>query len=295
MKGVERMKKGKFNKFKLKFYIPLFIFPIITIANNFLLFTSNLSGFPESFEEKYSLVTYVLGIISVLACCYIFVYYQELLERENKIKDLETQKKIESIDKTYFEILEKNNEDLKVFTHDIKNHLMHISSLSESEEVKSYIDELCGTVTSFGSKIISKNKTLDIIINKYSVICGNKRIKLNFDTKTENLSFIEPTDLSTILNNLLDNAVEASENSEEKYINVKISLNEHNLKVLTIINSCNNSPVTDNGKLITTKENSSAHGLGIKSVKRTLKNYNGDFEWFYDEKKREFKVIILFS
>ena len=29
----------------------------------------------------------------------------------NKIKDLETQRKIESIDKTYFEILEKNNED----------------------------------------------------------------------------------------------------------------------------------------------------------------------------------------
>ncbi len=289
------MKKAKLNKFKYKFYIPLFIFPVLTVINNFLLYVSNFWGFPETFEDKYSLLTYALSVISVIACCYIFVYYQELLERENKIKELETQKKIESIDKTYFEILEKNNEDLKVFTHDIKNHLMHISSLSKSEEVKNYIDDLCGTVTSFGSKIISKNKTLDIIINKYSVICESKKIKLNFDTKTENLSFIEPTDLSTILNNLLDNAVEASENSKEKFINVKISLNEHNLKVLTIVNSCDKEPVASNGKLVTTKENTSGHGLGIKSVKRTLKNYNGDFEWFYDAKKSEFKVIILFS
>ncbi len=290
------MKKGKLNKFKYKFYVPLFVFPVITVINNFLLYSSNFGGLFDALNDDiYSSLTYFLSILSIGACCYIFIYYQELLERDNKIKDLETQKKIESIDKTYFEILEKNNEDLKIFTHDIKNHLMHISSLSENEEVKSYISDLCGTVTSFGNKIVSKNKTLDIIINKYSVLCENKKIKLNFDTKTENLSFVEPTDLSTILNNLLDNAVEASEKSQEKFINVKISLNEHNTKVLTIINSCDNEPGTSNGKLVTTKEKSSGHGLGIKSVKRTLKNYNGDFEWFYDKEKKEFKVIVLFS
>lgn len=290
------MKKCKLNKFKYKFYVPLFIFPVITVINNFLLYSSNFGGLFDALnDDVYSSLTYFLSILSIGACCYIFIYYQELLERDNKIKDLETQKKIESIDKTYFEILEKNNEDLKIFTHDIKNHLMHISSLSESEEVKNYVNDLCGTVTSFGNKIVSKNKTLDIIINKYSVLCENKNIKLNFDTKTENLLFVEPTDLSTILNNLLDNAVEASEKSQEKFANVKISLNEHNTKVLTIINSCDNEPVTSNGKLVTTKENSSGHGLGIKSVKRTLKNYNGDIEWFYDKDKKEFKVIVLFS
>ncbi len=290
------MKKGKLNKFKYKFYVPLFIFPVITVINNFLLYSSNFGGLFDALnDDVYSSLTYFLSILSIGACCYIFIYYQELLERDNKIKDLETQKKIESIDKTYFEILEKNNEDLKIFTHDIKNHLMHISSLSESEEVKNYVNDLCGTVTSFGNKIVSKNKTLDIVINKYSVLCENKKIKLNFDTKTENLLFVEPTDLSTILNNLLDNAVEASEKSKEKFINVKVSLNEHNTKVLTIINSCDNEPVTKNDKLVTTKENSSGHGLGIKSVKRTLKNYNGDFEWFYDKDKKEFKVIVLFS
>lgn len=290
------MKKGKLNKFKYKFYVPLFIFPVITVINNFLLYSSNFGGLFDALnDDVYSSLTYFLSFLSIGACCYIFIYYQELLERDNKIKDLETQKKIESIDKTYFEILEKNNEDLKIFTHDIKNHLMHISSLSESEEVKNYVNDLCGTVTSFGNKIVSKNKTLDIIINKYSVLCENKNIKLNFDTKTENLLFVEPTDLSTILNNLLDNAVEASEKSQEKFVNVKISLNEHNTKVLTIINSCDNEPVTSNGKLVTTKENSSGHGLGIKSVKRTLKNYNGDIEWFYDKDKKEFKVIVLFS
>ena len=261
-----------------------------------MLYSSNFGGFLDSINDdvRYTITSF-LSILSIGACCYIFIYYQELLERDNKIKDLETQKKIESIDKTYFEILEKNNEDLKIFTHDIKNHLMHISSLSESEEVKNYVNDLCGTVTSFGNKIVSKNKTLDIIINKYSVLCESKNIKLNFDTKTENLLFVEPTDLSTILNNLLDNAVEASEKSQEKFVNVKISLNEHNTKVLTIINSCDNEPVTSNGKLVTTKENSSGHGLGIKSVKRTLKNYNGDIEWFYDKDKKEFKVIVLFS
>ena len=46
-------------------------------------------------DDIYYSLTSFLSILSIGACCYIFIYYQELLERDNKIKELETQKKIE--------------------------------------------------------------------------------------------------------------------------------------------------------------------------------------------------------
>ena len=85
------MKKGKLNKFKYKFYVPLFIFPVITVINNFLLYSSNFGGFLDSINDdvRYTITSF-LSILSIGACCYIFIYYQGLLERDNNIKDLET-------------------------------------------------------------------------------------------------------------------------------------------------------------------------------------------------------------
>ncbi len=82
------MKKRKLNKFKYKFYVPLFIFPIITVINNFLLYSSNFDiRIDDSKDDLFMSLTFMLEIISVAACCYMFIYYQELLERENKIKE----------------------------------------------------------------------------------------------------------------------------------------------------------------------------------------------------------------
>ena len=45
------MKKGKLNKFKYKFYVPLFIFPVITVINNFLLYSSNFGGLFDALND----------------------------------------------------------------------------------------------------------------------------------------------------------------------------------------------------------------------------------------------------
>ncbi|MBR0413952.1 MAG: GHKL domain-containing protein [Clostridia bacterium] len=36
------------------------------------------------------------------------------------------------------------------------------------------------------------------------------------------------------------------------------------------------------------------HGVGLKSVKKTVAKYNGFYEWKYDEEKKEFITIVSF-
>ena len=95
-----------------------------------------------------------------------------------------------------------------------------------------------------------------------------------------------------ILNNLLDNAIEAAVNSKNAF--VSLSANYVNTyAVITISNSCNNTPITFNNKLITTKENKNKHGMGIRSVKKTLKKYDGDLEWEYNENNKIFITTVM--
>lgn len=131
---------------------------------------------------------------------------------------------------------------------------------------------------------------LDVIINKYALICKDKQIKFNTLSLNENLSFISDYDLSAILDNLLSNAVERAEKEENPYIDLSLESDNKFHKII-IRNSCSTKPIEDNHTLVTTKQNKKIHGYGMKSILKSLKNYNGELEWIYNN--NEFKIIIL--
>ena len=144
----------------------------------------------------------------------------------------------------------------------------------------------------YSSSCHSGNHLLDVIINKYETECRLKSIDFSFDVKLCNLDFIENYDLVTILGNLLDNAVRAAENTENAFISLYTHYT-NTYAVLEISNKCNTPPVFSDKELLTTKENKRQHGLGIKSVKKVLKKYGGDFEWKYDNTDKVFTAVLM--
>ncbi|MBR3819308.1 MAG: GHKL domain-containing protein, partial [Clostridia bacterium] len=64
--------------------------------------------------------------------------------------------------------------------------------------------------------------------------------------------------------------------------------------VIIVSNSCNANPMSDGKALpFTTKANKQLHGYGLKSVRNTLKKYNGDISFDYDEKEKVFVVTVM--
>ena len=140
----------------------------------------------------------------------------------------------------------------------------------------------------------TNNKILDIIINKYSVLCEIKSIELFVSVKTANLSYIKDDELSTLLSCVLDNAVEAAEKTNNPKIEFNLN-NQNFFDVLTCINSCNYNPDFNNKVLKSTKSNSEMHGYGTRSIKKIVKNNNGTYSWNYDKESNEFITTIIFK
>jgi len=59
-------------------------------------------------------------------------------------------------------------------------------------------------------------------------------------------------------------------------------------------NSCDIPPTLKNGKLVSTKKDQGLHGYGFKSINKALKKYDGDIEWYYNEKDKTFNISIIF-
>lgn len=280
-------KKG-INANNKTFFWQLMIMPISSL---FALFVFRYISSENLLSNKANILCSIASLFLLISNVVVFFIYEHSIRNATELYELKAIKQKEEIERQYLDILEQNNKNLKIFTHDIKNHLEQIGNLTDSEEISTYISKLYGTINQYNNVVFSGNKTLDIIINKYNTLCANKNIKITFNVKTANLIDIDNTDLSTILNNALDNAVEAAEKSINKMVSVDI-YTKSPFEIIKIQNSCDKTPIIENKKLLTSKSEKSLHGFGIESIERTVNHYGGVFDWLYDNKDKIFETTI---
>ena len=283
----QKEKNEQYNKY---FWL-LFIMPLTSIM---VLVCFRYIAYQMQLTKVMSILWIISCIGLLFANILVFIIYEYSLKNTKELYELKAIQDREEQDKRYFEIIEQSNKDMRIFSHDIKNHLTQIRNLENIEAVQSYINSIYPNIEKFSFTGISKNKMLDLIISKYVTLCEKKNIKFSVDVKTANLAYVSDSDLSTLMNNLLDNAVEAAERADERFIQVYIFSKGNMHDGLVIKNSCAISPKAENGELKTTKQNKKTHGVGTKSIWKTLKKYDAVYGWKYDENSKIFETDIVF-
>lgn len=261
----------------------LFLIFVIRIITNGLIFSL--------FESVICIISIVLLLVANIA---VYIIYERAEKNSQKLIELELINQKNNIDMQYLKLLENKNETMNVMAHDYKNHIMTISNMSDSPEIKEYISNMIGEITKYNQIGKTQNKLLDVILSKYTDICRENSIEFETDIMSDNLKFISNYDISALFNNLLDNAVEAASKSSVKFIHLEITNSLNSYHKITVINSSDIEANVINEKLITTKKNKDAHGFGTKSIRKIVKKYKGEMNWVYNNEEKQFKLIILF-
>lgn len=89
---------------------------------------------------------------------------------------------------------------------------------------------------------------------------------------------ITPNDMCTILSNLLDNAIEAAADTEQKGCICLTMRRINYFLLIKVINPCREDLKSSGGFPKTTKENKSLHGWGLRSVRDTVEKYSGTMD-----------------
>lgn len=284
------------NKLKFKSnnstrFIPLFIFPFISIAISVLFLRMS---FVNNYDNRYNISFIILNIVMIIACIYIFVYYQRLAKNDTYLNELQTENKLLEINNDYLEVLKHQNSEMRMLFHDTKNHFLTIANINNIDEIDSYIQGVIGDIQKYDIVQLTNNKLLDLLLSKYSALCNNNNIKLNIEVRTANLDHIPESDLSMIINNLMDNAFESAKQSKEKFIDFSL-IRVNNFDILKVSNSCDVPPINKAHKLLTTKKSKSEHGFGTRIIEKYAKKNNAEYEWQYETDKKIFVTTIIFK
>ncbi len=237
-------------------------------------------------------LTVVTVSVAFLIITYSITYRRERTRSETYAKTIEENYHQQLY---YMETLEQLVTRLRAERHDFNNQLGIIYGMLEDNEMnkaKEYAATLVGAARAHQNMVTLPYSMLRAMINyKLSVVSEqNIRLNLSVDVRA-GLSFNEP-DLAIIIGTLLDNAVEACQKAEEKYIGFNLYYKPDYL-ILRVENSVGSEamkPSWMGGQGKSNKTDPENHGFGLSNVKYLVEKHSGLIE--IDLRKNVFKVNI---
>lgn len=194
----------------------------------------------------------------------------------------------------YYQDIQEYSNTMSRFRHDVKNHYGNISYLlanHQIEEAQKYLEEYAQQIIHIKPVVNTGNNVVDVILNSKMKIIQDQQIDFHYDVVIPPVLKISAVDISVILGNLLDNAIEAtSKLNDHKKIDVKIQIYKDNI-FIHVSNIYNGKIITANHGFISTKENRRDHGLGLGNVSHIVKKNKGTIDINYDN--NTFTVSIL--
>ena len=193
-------------------------------------------------------------------------------------------------------LMQNATEDIRSFQHDISNHFMIIEDLLKNEKEKeafSYILELVNSEKTIPVVYSDTgNIAVDSIINYKLCRAVLNDIDVTVDIIIPKELPVEIMDLSTILTNLLDNALQALLRlKDNKKLNIKMTYKK-GILLMRIQNTYNGIVKYENGELITTKENHDKHGYGMRNVEIAAAKYDGICQITHDDHIFQSEVLL---
>lgn len=261
-------------------------------------------------DTRYMKVLCVIPIISIIICCLILFRNDQsyttqvvytmlaimgifavnainliLLAIEHRIY---AQRMQDQVLLNAYEQKEKDVDSIKMikidndkFSHEMKKILTIATELVDNGDCKKASDFLHKFIetrnTTKENVIYSNNVILNYMLNRKIKQCEESGIDISCFINGI-IDGVEDVDLYILLENLIDNGIEASVQTENAKMHLNIYADEHNIEI-EIGNSTKEDILKINPDMKTTKKDKTKHGYGLQNVREVVQRYNGKMEY----------------
>ncbi len=273
---ISMRKSKKLKKINFESYIENNLLISNTIFNIFMFFMI-LKLIYDSGSIVNNLIIQIIVIIFIIIFFNINFYksiHKTIIRNKNK-----------EVQSAYNPLLDEIISNIRSNEHEYKNHIGMLFSMIQ---VSTNIPELKDRAKKYIGNIQSTNVSSDVLDIESTIIkavlysklveCDQLGINLSYEIKTnlEN-SILDDPEITIILSNLLNNAIEATKNNKKKEIIVDITkLERYKIVVKNSIDELNIDPNKIQSffeKGVSSK--GTGRGYGLYNVKKIVKKYKG--------------------
>lgn len=166
--------------------------------------------------------------------------------------------------------------EMRGFKHDLRHHLQAIKGQLEAGQIDramAYLDELDRNLQRVDTLIKTGNVTLDAIVSAKLAQARAEGVAVTVEANVPDRLTLSDLELSTLVGNLLDNAVEGCRSaSGERFLRLTIRM-KGRMMYFYLINSAGEKKPRQGALFRTGKPG--AHGFGLRRVQAILKKRDG--------------------
>lgn len=212
----------------------------------------------------------IINIINFILMAKEQQRYHQMIKEKVRLTALEYQRAdIDEIKRVH-----RENERARHEFERIINMIDSLLTANSVEEARRYITNVTsGRILPDEGIVYTSNIIINHVLNRKNRYCREKGISFSCLVEGE-LSGIDDLDFHILIENLLDNAIEAAENSNDKMINLMIYSDKTGVGI-ELSNSIMPGALNNNPLFKTTKDDKEHHGYGMDNIRYIVNKYNG--------------------
>ena len=228
-----------------------------------------------------------------------FYLYDSLASSYKKLSETVVMEKEKELYFRQCEMMQDSTEELRAFRHDLNNQLIAVTGLLEAGkdlEAARLLSELTGKTRTYALHSTTGNVPVDSIVNYKLQNAMKEKITVESEVRVPQDLEMEVSDCITILGNLLDNAITAVTMlpEEKRFLRLKVVYDRGRL-IVRCENPYCQEIVCQNGEIVSSKQNQSEHGIGLKNVERVVEKYMGCMNIYHENQTFLVEILIFLS
>lgn len=195
---------------------------------------------------------------------------------------------------SYIEQLEAGHEEIRKIHHDLKRHLHALNYFAEEKDIdgiKNYLKSIGLELSeNYEDAQYTKNRLFNAILADKKKMAEELDITIRFEGVLHCDSSVSDYDLTIVVSNLLDNAIEYVSQNGFKKIEFSVFQDQNSI-VIRVANPIKSDKEVQIGK--SSKKHPELHGYGLMNVKRVAEKHNGMLELTVEDGTFTAKVLLM--
>jgi sensor histidine kinase regulating citrate/malate metabolism len=175
----------------------------------------------------------------------------------------------------------------------MKHHLDAIRAETDPQLRTRLFDDLEGSIRDYGSQVRTGNRVLDVVLTAKTMYAREHGVDVFPVVDGGLIDFISPLDITAVLGNALDNAIDAAaslSDADERVVRVALFAQD-DFVMLRVDNAYDGVLHRRDGRIVSRK-GGQGHGYGLRNVESAVERYGGSVSITADE--RWFSLRVLF-
>ena len=270
---------------------------VAIILFSLTIFVTNIAIYPIVyflFKEDLATLNVVLVVTAqLIVWVLMLVILYSVISDTLAMSKMREQNRIMELKESQFRSQQKYIRASERTRHDFRHNVQTLTELYEAgdmEELGKYLHQFVESVPANETAAFCGNAALNALLNYYVHVTALNKIRFTLQIKLPEELPVSDVDLCSMVGNILENAVIACQEAEEKTIRLAVIGEPDGQLYLVAVNSFNGIVRQKNGTYYSTKRKQA--GVGLSSVAATAESYGGVAQFSHEGKQFFSNVAI---